>query len=225
MKHRHHIIPKHMGGTDDESNIIELTVEEHAQAHLKLYNKHGKHEDLCAYHMLSGNIEHFRKIYCSLGGAATQIKRKTLGFVGRELFYGRKVLESEIKQNSSNGGKIQGIKNSENGHMRKIQKLSDCVTAGKNGGASTIRLQKGAFGDPNERKKVASLGGKVQGKINAENGHCQKIVQDYWNKVKSGEIVRQKKIWITDGVQNRLIPTGEKMDDGWRKGKTQAKKI
>lgn len=26
MKHKHHIIPKHAGGTDDASNIVELTV-------------------------------------------------------------------------------------------------------------------------------------------------------------------------------------------------------
>ena len=26
MKHKHHIIPKHKGGTDDPSNLVELTV-------------------------------------------------------------------------------------------------------------------------------------------------------------------------------------------------------
>lgn len=33
---KHHIIPRHMGGTDDESNIILLTVAEHVQAHFLL---------------------------------------------------------------------------------------------------------------------------------------------------------------------------------------------
>jgi hypothetical protein len=28
MKHIHHIIPKHIGGTDEPSNLIELTVKE-----------------------------------------------------------------------------------------------------------------------------------------------------------------------------------------------------
>jgi hypothetical protein len=30
LKHIHHIVPKHMGGTDDPSNLVELTVAEHA---------------------------------------------------------------------------------------------------------------------------------------------------------------------------------------------------
>ena len=54
--HKHHIIPKHMGGTDDPSNLIVLTIEEHAQAHLDLYNEHGYTQDLVAYRMLLGQI-------------------------------------------------------------------------------------------------------------------------------------------------------------------------
>jgi len=52
----HHIIPKHMGGTDDPSNLIKLTIEEHALAHKKLWEEHGKVEDHIAYRMLSGQI-------------------------------------------------------------------------------------------------------------------------------------------------------------------------
>lgn len=56
MKHIHHIIPKHMGGTDDPSNLIELTVEEHALAHLKLYEQYGHWQDKVAYEGLLGRI-------------------------------------------------------------------------------------------------------------------------------------------------------------------------
>jgi len=56
MKHKHHIIPKHMGGTDDSSNLIELTIEEHAEAHRILFEQHGKKEDWLAWQGLSGLI-------------------------------------------------------------------------------------------------------------------------------------------------------------------------
>lgn len=49
MKHLHHIIPKHMGGTDHPSNLIELTIEEHAEAHRKLYEQYGRVQDRRAW--------------------------------------------------------------------------------------------------------------------------------------------------------------------------------
>lgn len=54
--HKHHIIPKHMGGTDDPNNLIELTAEEHAEAHRILYEKYGKWQDRIAWQSLSGLI-------------------------------------------------------------------------------------------------------------------------------------------------------------------------
>jgi hypothetical protein len=54
--HKHHIIPKHMGGTDDPSNIIRLSVKEHAIAHARLYLQHGKLEDYLAYKGLRSQI-------------------------------------------------------------------------------------------------------------------------------------------------------------------------
>lgn len=56
MKHKHHIIPKHAGGTDEPSNIIELSVEEHAEAHRVLYEKYGKIQDKLAWQGLLGIV-------------------------------------------------------------------------------------------------------------------------------------------------------------------------
>ena len=53
MLHKHHIIPKHMGGTDDPNNIIELTVEKHAEAHRILHEEHGHWQDYLAWQGLS----------------------------------------------------------------------------------------------------------------------------------------------------------------------------
>jgi hypothetical protein len=49
MKHLHHILPRHMGGTDDPSNLVELTIEEHAEAHRKLYEEYGRLQDKRAW--------------------------------------------------------------------------------------------------------------------------------------------------------------------------------
>lgn len=57
IKHKHHIVPKHQGGTDDKSNLIELTVEEHAEAHRLLYEKHGLLQDKLAWLGLAGLMD------------------------------------------------------------------------------------------------------------------------------------------------------------------------
>lgn len=54
--HKHHIIPRHMGGTDNPENLIELSVEDHAEAHRILFEQHGHWEDYVAWQGLAGLI-------------------------------------------------------------------------------------------------------------------------------------------------------------------------
>lgn len=56
VKHKHHIIPRHAGGTDEPSNLVELTIAEHAEAHKKLYETYGRKEDYWAWMGLTGQI-------------------------------------------------------------------------------------------------------------------------------------------------------------------------
>lgn len=52
----HHIIPKCMGGTDDPSNLVELTYEEHVEAHRILMEQNPGHQGLAfAYHCMSSH--------------------------------------------------------------------------------------------------------------------------------------------------------------------------
>jgi hypothetical protein len=63
MKHKHHIIPKHAGGTNESSNLIELTVEEHAEAHRLLYERHGNIQDKVAWLGLAKLAPHAELIH------------------------------------------------------------------------------------------------------------------------------------------------------------------
>lgn len=57
MTYKHHIIPRHAGGTDDPSNIEELgSLEEHAERHRILFETHGRWQDMVAWKALSGQI-------------------------------------------------------------------------------------------------------------------------------------------------------------------------
>ena len=54
--HKHHIIPRHIGGTDHPDNIVRLTHEGHAIAHLWLFIMHGRWQDKLAWRCLSGKM-------------------------------------------------------------------------------------------------------------------------------------------------------------------------
>ncbi len=54
--HNHHKIPRHMGGTDDLSNIETLTIEEHADRHRVLFETHGHLKDKLAWQGLLKQI-------------------------------------------------------------------------------------------------------------------------------------------------------------------------
>ena len=77
--HNHHIIPKHAGGTDDASNIVKLTVAEHAEAHRLLFETYGREEDRIAWLGLSGIIgrEDVFILAAKLGGRGNKNIPKT----------------------------------------------------------------------------------------------------------------------------------------------------
>ncbi len=54
--YKHRILPGHQGGTYDPSNVVLLTMEEHAEAHKELWEKYGNKKDYIAYKALSGQM-------------------------------------------------------------------------------------------------------------------------------------------------------------------------
>ena len=55
--HKHHIVPKHMGGDNSAANLTKLQVKEHRLAHKLLYKIHNKREDYVAYSCLGSTYE------------------------------------------------------------------------------------------------------------------------------------------------------------------------
>ena len=68
MLHWHHIVPLHAGGTDDPSNLKQITLEEHAEAHRILFERNGCWQDWCAWKGLSSAIgqEEIRRLIVKL---------------------------------------------------------------------------------------------------------------------------------------------------------------
>jgi hypothetical protein len=57
MVHKHHIIPKYAGGTDDPSNIVELTPTQHAMWHWAEWQRKQNYLDFCAHKLILGDVK------------------------------------------------------------------------------------------------------------------------------------------------------------------------
>ena len=93
-----------MGGSDDPENLVYLSIEEHAEAHRKLYEKHGRWQDRIAWHSLAGLItkeEVLRQMYDERKGE-------------KNYFYGKTHSpETKNKISENRKGKGKGIKQTE----------------------------------------------------------------------------------------------------------------
>ena len=113
MKHTHHIIPRYMGGTDDPDNLIELTIEEHAAAHQKLYEQYGHWQDYVAWKGLLKLIteeERMEIMYAARRGSGNHM-------YGKPCYY--KMTEEEKQNWKDNIGKAMKGKKQSADHVEK----------------------------------------------------------------------------------------------------------
>lgn len=142
MMHVHHLIPKHMGGSDEPHNLLSCTVEEHALLHKRLWKKHGYEWDRVAWLSLSGQIN------------ISEAKR----LVQKEAF--RKAGDVSRANRNLNGTSI-GDWNRRTGHVKGIATLDGM----KKGGSKTGRMlvETGRFDEIRLAGSIA--GGKAAAKV------------------------------------------------------------
>jgi hypothetical protein len=119
-----------MGGTDDPSNIEKLTPSEHAEAHRKLYEKHGKIEDYLAWKGLEGFIGKEDIIKSLMTENGKKLGRRMLE-EGRGIFDPAKKETEKYKEGISRGGKVVGRMMAESGHCKKIAPTGGLKNIGK----------------------------------------------------------------------------------------------
>lgn len=135
--HIHHIIPKHAGGTDDPSNLIKLTVEEHAEAHRILWEQYGRLEDKAAWLGLSGLAKECYQTLGDIGRIAMQkpeiiLKQRASCRRGRR---GPQTPKHRANIRKSLAGKRRGVHNHMYGKRHSSctrQQMSAAQTGNKN---------------------------------------------------------------------------------------------
>lgn len=74
---KHHITPKHEGGTDDAYNLIRLSLKDHRTAHKIRYEMYGNKYDLSAYNFMMGQTKEAKRLICSANGSKSKGKKLT----------------------------------------------------------------------------------------------------------------------------------------------------
>lgn len=158
--HRHHIIPKHSGGTNEESNFTYLTVREHIVCHFLLWKIHGNINDIRAMKMLGAklSVEYRKRIgeYC---------RDNNIGFFGasdeQKYKWRSAAWESQRQRNQDNSFYYWST---------EIGRKKRASMGGKKGSRSQIQNKVGIH-NPDNFIKHAILGGKaIKGMICVTNG-------------------------------------------------------
>jgi hypothetical protein len=157
--HRHHIIPVHSGGTDEENNFTYLTVREHVIAHFLLWKIHRNPNDLRSMHMLGANLSpQYRKItgdFC---------RDNKIGIYSDEYKNNKFAQIRRCKNSAETQKRLKVGTFSEEGRKQLVTK------AGRVSG-KLQKENKMNIHDPANFQKYASLGGRaIKGMICITNG-------------------------------------------------------
>jgi general stress protein YciG len=186
--HKHHIIPRYMGGVDTPENIVEVTVTQHAMFHFCNYQLWSNQEDIIAWRALSGLITadevalEAQSLGAKKGGnKCKENKTGVFGLSPEERIENSRKAGNKTKENKTGifglsteelskagkkGGKIAGNKCKENKTGVCGQSLEKMRENGRKGGKISGNKSKenktGVYGLPPEKlSEAGKKGGKT----------------------------------------------------------------
>lgn len=194
---KHHVIPRCQGGTDDESNIVSLTPEEHFLAHHILVKINPGHRGL---------IWACYKMRFPVGNRPS---RKLYGWLKRR--------HSEVMRASSTGpGNTQfGTRWITDGVASKKVSVEACVPPGWNPGRtlakrSTKKKHCVICGVPTETRKRTFCSVHFAEHVREKGIRLQKFASNKY----------VGRIFITNGLRDITIPDHMDIPEGWRRGRS-----
>lgn len=197
---KHHIIPKCMGGSNKSENLVRLTPEEHFIAHALLVKMH----------------PNFPKLAVALNNMTAPVegrkKRKLYGWMKRRFSEAMKELQKG--KLNSNFGK-QWITN---GNENKLIVKSDFIPDGWYLGRSMPMLKK--------YSKCVDCGKQTSNrkKLRCEEHFKENQSARGRNNVRHLAKIYDGKMFITDGIKDKLHDITKEIPEGYRKGRVTGRR-
>lgn len=202
---KHHIIPRCIGGTDDSTNIVELTPEEHYVAHQLLVKIHPNCSKILRAAIMMIPNRPTNKLY---------------GWLKRRFSYAQQQEMLGSKNTQYNTMWISNITEKKNSKIKK----DTPILQGWAPGRSLWNRSKDSFLPKAERAKNRAQKISKSLKIAYSTGtrqpqHMSKERRQEMSKRQKGNKSLTGRIWITDGCTNRAILRETPIPQGWYKGK------
>ena len=197
---KHHIIPKCMGGSDEQNNLCDLTAREHYICHVLLVKMYPANTKLLyAWNMMNNmsdgackyNKRYYKsKKYATLKQAFSKARSKDrIGFKHKE--------ETKIKIRLANKGKISKLKN------RTYEDIHGCEKAQQlKANRSVSAKNRSDYNDPERCKKLSD-----------------RVITDEWRLKNS--LSKKGRKQVNDGINRKMIPSSELesyLTSGWSLG-------
>lgn len=224
--HKHHIVPRHAGGNNDKSNLVELTIEEHAEAHRILYETHGRWQDRVAWLSLSGIMKDEERIYEILknsnpgGYKHTEEAKKKLSIMRlgeNNPMYNKSAPNRDIKRPGV-GGRKKGTKWSleEREKQLKVRSAAGYYDYAK---------------DPVRRKKISDAHKGRKGSATGKHWFNNGVIETYSEICPDGflsgrlpklNIKKRGMLWYNNGSINKQFRLNEE-EEGFVRGRISKK--
>lgn len=200
-KHKHHIIPRYRGGVDDPSNLVEVTVTQHAMFHYCEWRLWGDRRDYNAYRLLIGG-EWDPKLRSSMGKeGGKKCKEMGAGIFGL-------TKEQRIEYSKKGGNNCAKRKSGIHGLSKEVRSEIG-KSAGKMGGKIVHEIY------PNLAKENGILGNKAQREKLEKEGKT--IAEQKWEVITpEGEtliVENMSEFCLKNGLQKSkmtLVSQGER---------------
>jgi hypothetical protein len=198
---KHHIIPKSMGGSNDNNNLIELTAREHFIAHLLLWRAFRNKQtnfSLWSMQMKQRSFKINSKTY-------QKLKEEHQILQSERMKKDNPMYKKECKEKISNHKKGKTLS------YETKQKMSECRKGIKKSEETKFKMSQSAKG-----KKKSDIH-----KLNLSKNHAD--ISGSKNPMFGRSAIKEKNLkWYNDGNTNKFIPEGTQ-PKGWVRGRLMFK--
>jgi len=202
ITHKHHIIPRHMGGTDDPINLVEVTITQHIMFHYANWKLYGKKEDEIAWKGLSGHLN------------KEEIIQEKLSLAGKKAYELGLGVHSRSKEEMTENGKKSGEKAKRLGlgihSLTPDERKENSRKGGKISGEKNYELGIGIHSLTSDQKSQVGRKGGIKAKELCLGFHSQSKEQRIENNKKAGKKVKELGVGFFALTKEQMTENGRR---------------